>query len=375
MHLCRSSSNIPLLPLLLKLLQNLHALLTFGNIQIPLRLPRNDTWTCKSGPNIWCWPLSLPNIKCASRHICVHFFRFAISKSAPTLRCFCHFDLETRFVPQLCATLFQQRNFQKCSDAEVLLSFWLGNVLRATAVHNTFSATQFPKVLRRWGAFVILTWKCASCHSCAQHFFSNAISKSAPTLRCFCHFDLEMCFVPQLCATLFQQRNFQKCSDAEVLAFVILTWKCASCHNDVQFLIFHPARCLRALWRAYFSTLQSHKTFSNTLEKTHSFATFLLFCAPCSSLYWLFLFPDCFHNCCSLTALTTVAASVHIRKFDFQTSSGNVIHIAGSHGICSIYSGISWNIMAWYPKLNPPTMFGFIDRLFATNNRVNKGEK
>ena len=88
------------------------------------------------------------------------------------------------FAPHL-RTLFQIRNFQKCSNAEVLLSFWPGNALRATAVRNTFSATQFPKVLRRWGAFVILTWKCASCHSCAQHFFSNAISKSAPTLRCW----------------------------------------------------------------------------------------------------------------------------------------------------------------------------------------------
>ena len=159
----------------------------------------------------------------------------------------------------------------------------------------------------------------------------------------FCHFDLGMCFLPQRRA-IFDLSSRQMSP--------------------------HPA-----LWRAYFSTLQSHKTFSNTLEKTQSFATFLLFCAPCSSLHWLFLFPDCFHNCCSLTALTTVAASVQIRKFDFQTSSGNVIHIAGSHGICSIYSGISWSIMAWYPKLNHPTMFGFIDRLFATNNRVNKGEK
>ena len=42
----------------------------------------------------------------------------------------------------------------------------------------------------------ILTSKCASRHN-GVHFFDISTSKSGPELRCFVHFDLEMCFVPQ----------------------------------------------------------------------------------------------------------------------------------------------------------------------------------
>ena len=101
--------------------------------------------------------------KCASRHNGVHFFDISTSKSRPTLKCFVHFDLEMCFAPQRRA-LFRHLNF--------------------------------PKVVREWCALYILTWKCASRHS-GVHFFDIANSKSAPKLRCFAHFDLEMCFAPQ----------------------------------------------------------------------------------------------------------------------------------------------------------------------------------
>ena len=42
----------------------------------------------------------------------------------------------------------------------------------------------------------ILIWKRASCHN-GVHFFDITTSKSAPTLVCFVHFDLEMRFAPQ----------------------------------------------------------------------------------------------------------------------------------------------------------------------------------
>ena len=87
---------------------------------------------------------------------------------------------------------------------------------------------------------------------------------------CFGHFDFEMFFAPQRRA-LFRRLNFQKCSKRDVfLAFslanvlrattactfstsqllkavpswgvlYILTWKCASRHNGVQFFISHLA--------------------------------------------------------------------------------------------------------------------------------------
>ena len=77
------------------------------------------------------------------------------------LVCFVHFDFEMCFAPQR----------------------------RALFRH-------LPKVVRSWCALCILTSKCASRHN-GVHFFDIATSKSGPKLRCFVHFDLEMCFAPQ----------------------------------------------------------------------------------------------------------------------------------------------------------------------------------
>ena len=159
----------------------------------------------------WC-VLYILTSTCASRHNSVHFFDISTSKSAPTLRCFVHFDFEMWFAPQRRA-LFRHRNFQKWSAPGVFCTFLLGNLLRATMA-CTFSTSQLPKVLRPWCVLYILTSTCASRHN-SVHFFDISTSKSAPTLRCFVHFDFEMCFAPQRRA-LFRHRNFQKWSDAEV---------------------------------------------------------------------------------------------------------------------------------------------------------------
>ena len=87
---------------------------------------------------------------------------------------FVHFDLEMCFSPQRRA-LFRHLNFQKWSEPLVFLTFWLGNVLRATTA-CTFSTSQLPKVVRRWGVFNILTWKCASRHNGVQFFISHLAS-------------------------------------------------------------------------------------------------------------------------------------------------------------------------------------------------------
>ena len=105
-------------------------------------------------------------------------------------------------------------------------------MLRATTA-CTFSTSQLPKVVQTWCVLYILTWKCASRHN-GVHFFDIAASKSGPTLRCFVHFDLEMCFAPQRRA-LFRHPNFQKCSRPR--CFV---------HFDLQ-MCFAPQR--RALFR------------------------------------------------------------------------------------------------------------------------------
>ena len=98
--------------------------------------------------------------------------------------------------------------------------------------------------------------------------------KSGPKPWCFVHFDFEMCFAPQRRA-LFRHLNFQKWSEAGVFCafwlrnvlratpacafstsqlpkavrtwcvLYILTSKCASGHNGVQFFISHLDRWLR----------------------------------------------------------------------------------------------------------------------------------
>ena len=91
------------------------------------------------------------------------------------------------FAPQRHA-LFRHRNFQKWSEAEVFLAFWLRNVLRATTA-CTFSTSQLPKVVRTWCVLYILTCKCASRHNGVQFFISHLASWlrtrrfSEPTFR------------------------------------------------------------------------------------------------------------------------------------------------------------------------------------------------
>ena len=128
-------------------------------------------------------------------------------------------------------------------------------------------------MVRSPSVFNILTSKCASRHN-GVHFFDIGTSKSGPSMVCFVHFDLEMCFAPQRRA-LFRHCYFQKWSDHGVFCTFWLrnvlrattactfstsqlpkvvrtpqflthfTSKCASRHNGVQFFISHLASWLR----------------------------------------------------------------------------------------------------------------------------------
>ena len=98
---------------------------------------------------------------CASRYNSVHFFRYL--------------------------------NFERWSAVVVFWTFCLGHVFRATTACTFW--TSLPKVVCGCCALDILTWKCASRHN-GVHFLDMLTSKSGPKLRCFVHFDLEMCFAP-----------------------------------------------------------------------------------------------------------------------------------------------------------------------------------
>ena len=99
--------------------------------------------------------------------------------------------------------LFEHLNFQKCSGVGVLCTFWLGNVL-CTTTACTFWTSQLPKVLRRWCALYLLTWKFALRHKGVQFFISHLPDGSAPaalaTLRS--HKSLENYGKTQCFATL-----------------------------------------------------------------------------------------------------------------------------------------------------------------------------
>ena len=210
------------------------------------------------------------------------------------------------FAPQRRA-LFRHLNLQKCSVPVRFLHFWLGNMLRATT-SSTFSTSQLPKVVREWCVLYILTWKCASRHN-GVHFFDISTSKSGPTMVCFIHFDLEMCFAPQRRA-LFRHLNFQKCSDSGVLCtfwvanalrattactFSSLIWPAGSAPVALASLLFDPPE-------------------PQIIGKTQCFATFLPFRASASSFFWLFLFSDLLSSNLSLLSASALLcfSSVHI---------------------------------------------------------------
>ena len=142
-------------------------------------------------------------------------------------------------------------------DPKVAQACGVSNILtsKCASRHNGvhFSTSQLPKVVRTWCALYFLTSKCASRHN-GVHFFDISTSKSGPSMVCFVHFDLDMCFALQRRA-LFRHLNVQKCSEREVfLAFSLanvlgattacnfssLIWPTGSAPAALASLLFDP---------------------------------------------------------------------------------------------------------------------------------------
>ena len=250
------------------------------------------------------------------------------------------------FAPQRRA-LFGHLNFQKWSEPLVFLTFWLRNVLCATTA-CTFSTSQLPKVVRCWGVLYILTWKCASRDNgvhffdistskrqwcvlyiltwkCASrhngvHFFDISTSKSGPTMVCFVHFHLEICFAPQRRA-LFRHLNFQKRSGAEVFCtfwlanvlrattacnFSSLIWPAGSAPAALASLLFRPSGAPNH-WKN--TVFRDFPTFSRICIFFYSFSSTLLSSnLSLLSASSLCLFP---------LPLPCSAFHLYCRKFDF----------------------------------------------------------
>ena len=344
-----------------------------------------DILTSKSGPSMVCFvhfhlemcfaphiatSTSGPTIltsKCASRHNGVHFFDISTSKSGPSMVCFVHFHLEMCFAPQRRA-LFRHLNFQKWSEHGVFCTFSLGNVLRAITV-CTFSTSHLPKVVRQWCVLYILTWKCASRHN-GVHFFDISTSKSGPTMVCFVHFHLEMCFAPQRRA-LFRHLNFQKWSDNGVFCtfwlgivlrattactfstsqlpkvvrhwcvLYILTWKCASRHNGIStsksgpsmvcFVHFHLEMCFAPQRRALFRHLNFQKWSDNGVFCTFWLGNVLRATTACT--FSTSQLPKVVRAWCALYIFTWKCASRHngVHFFDISTSKSGPTMVCFVH--------------------------------------------
>ena len=184
------------------------------------------------------------------------------------------------FAPQRRA-LFRHLNVKKWSEHGVFCTFSLGNVLRATTA-CTFSTSQLQKVFRHWCVLYIFTWKCVSRHN-GVYFFDIVTSKSGPTLVCFVHFDLEICFAPQRRA-LFRHRNFQKWSEAGMFC----TFSLGNVVRAYIFFISHLASWLRTrrFSEPIFRPSGATNHWKNTMHRDlQYFTTFLPFRAPASSFF------------------------------------------------------------------------------------------
>ena len=191
-------------------------------------------------------------------------------------------------------------------------------MLRATTT-CTFSTSQLPKVARTWCALYILTWKCASRHN-HVHFFDISTSKSGPDLVCFVHFDLEMCFAPQPRA-LFRHLNFQKWSEREVsLAFLLTNVLRATTACNFSSLVWLAGSRTRHFSEVTFRPSGAPNHWKNSDSRlSYLFAHLHLLASRLfSSLIFSLL------DFSSLTLPTYAFPSAYCRKFDFQTSFGQV---------------------------------------------------
>ena len=145
-------------------------------------------------------------------------------------------------------------NVQKRSVPHSFWHYWLRNVLRATT---------------------------------ACTFWTSQTSKSGPSMVCFVHFDLDMCFAPQRRA-LFRHLNFQMWSDPGVLCTF---WLCnvlrATTACNFSSLIWPAGSAPAALASLLFDPPEPQ-----IIGKTQCFATFLPFRAPGSPFFWKFLLVD-----------------------------------------------------------------------------------
>ena len=146
-----------------------------------------------------------------------------------------------------------------------------------------------------------------------------------------------MCFAPQRRA-LFRHRNFQKWSDNGAL--YILTWKCASRHNGVQFFISHLASWLRTRRFSEPTFRPSHKSLEKHSESRLSYLFTHLHLLSSYSFSSTLLSSDlsllsasallCFSSVHIVGSLTSKLPSVNVASRASSTLLQPVINVASS---------------------------------------------
>ena len=137
------------------------------------------------------------------------------------------------FSPQRRA-IFAHRNFKNCSETLSFFTFWLLNMLLATAARK-FCTWELEKVLRHRQSFSILTSSCASCQSGVQ-FFDIAKYKKSFGPDVFCTFSLQNVLLATT-ACNFSTSVLQKVLRHR-LFFNIFTCKCTSRRAILRHLNF-----------------------------------------------------------------------------------------------------------------------------------------
>ena len=110
--------------------------------------------------------------KCAFRHSGVQFFSIWTSKSGPGSSVFEHFHFRMCFSPQRRA-IFRHVNFQKWSEIVVFCSFWLANVLFATAACNFWCHLSAPTSAPAALTGLLLDWPDRRIYEKTQHFVTS----------------------------------------------------------------------------------------------------------------------------------------------------------------------------------------------------------
>ena len=160
-------------------------------------------------------------------------------------------------------------------------------MLRATTA-CTFSTSQLPKVVRDRQFLTLLTWKCASRHNGVRLFRHRNFQKWSDA-EVFCTFWLGNVLRATTSCTFSTSQRPKVVREWCVL--YILTWKCASRHNGVQFFISHLASWLRTRrfseptfrssgatnhWKNHSESRLSYLFAHLYLLSSHSFSSTLL---------------------------------------------------------------------------------------------------